>query len=537
MSRTHWFRRPMKLKIPSPLHHTHANAEAGEDDNAPAREDADSAAVTGLASRIAYLQRRFSDSSDIVYHTFAAPTGLACALIYIKGMIDTSMLEELVLRTLTDIDPGTTSGELCAMLFDRKELPIAMQTISLSLPEVERGLLDGRPALMVEGERRMLQLSLYDANQRAISEPPNESVIRGPREAFIEGLETNLTLMRKRLKTYRFTVESMHFGRETHTAVALVYLSGVCKPELLAEARRRLSAIDIDGVLGSSYLEEFIEDNPNSPFPQMQYTERPDVACAALLEGRFVLVVDGTPIVILAPVTLFMLMQSAEDYYQRYIAATWIRIIRYVFLLISILLPSFYIAITTFHPDIIPERLLVTVAAARENVPFPALLEAFLMELSFEALREASLRIPKVIGQAVSIIGALIIGTAAVQAGIVSASMVIIVSMTGIASFIIPHYDLGLAFRLIRFPIMILAGMFGLFGIACGMILLYFHLIELRSFGMAYLEPLTPRNKNDLKDVFVRTPWWAMKSNPSFSDASRRRSNGRQWATHQDEEE
>ncbi|WP_090649504.1 spore germination protein [Paenibacillus sp. UNC496MF] len=514
----------MKIKIPKTLR------DSVEELNA---------ASAKIASRIAYLRRRFSDSSDIVYHTFTTPSGLACAMIYIQGIIDLTMAEELVLRSLAEIDPGMTNDDLCEMLFDRKELPIAMQMISSSLTDVERGILEGKPALMVEGERRVLMLSLYDAKQRAISEPPNESVIRGPREAFIEGMETNLTLMRKRLKTHRFTVESMHMGRETHTAVSLVYLTGVCKPELLAEARRRLSSIDIDGVLGSSYIEEFIEDDPYSPFPQVQYTERPDVACAAMLEGRFVLVVDGTPIVILAPVTLFMLMQSAEDYYQRYMAATWIRIIRYAFLLISILLPSFYIAITTFHPDIIPERLLVTVSAARENVPFPALLEAFIMELSFEALREASLRIPKVIGQAVSIIGALIIGTAAVQAGIVSASMVIIVSMTGIASFIIPHYDLGLAFRLIRFPIMILAGMFGLFGIACGMILLYFHLIELRSFGLPYLEPLTPRNKKDLKDVFVRTPWWAMKTNPSFSGAfgERRRSNGRKWASNQEEEE
>ncbi|SEP16516.1 spore germination protein [Paenibacillus sp. OV219] len=534
MSRFKWLRKSIEFPLPhnKTLVRTQQRNELSDE-----QSKAQAEIGSDIGSRIAYLRRRFSESSDVVYHTLITPSGLSCALIYIKGMIDQLTVEQSVLKALAEIDPGMKDEELYAMLFASKQLPIAKQTICDSMTDAERSILDGNPVLMADGEPRMLSLSISSTKQRSIDEPPNESVIRGPREAFIEDLETNITLIRKRLKTHRFTVESMHFGKETHTAVALVYLTGVCKQELVDEAKKRLSSIEIDGVLGSSYLEEYIEDNPYSPFPQLQNTERPDVACAALLEGRFALIVDGTPIIILAPVTLFMLMQSAEDYYQRYIAASWIRLIRYFFLLISILLPSFYIAITTFHPDIIPERLLVTVAAARESVPFPALLEAFIMELSFEALREASLRIPKVIGQAVSIIGALIIGTAAVQAGIVSASMVIVVSMTGIASFIIPHYDLGLAFRLIRFPIMLLAGLFGLFGIACGMILLYFHLIELRSFGLPYLEPLTPRNKSDLKDGFVRSPWWVMKSNPSFSGANKQRSGGRKWAAGNEEEE
>jgi len=491
----------------------------------------------GIDLRIEALKLRLSHSSDIVYHTFTLPSGLPCALVYINGMIDVQAVEENILRILAGLDPRIAAEEMVTRLFETHRLPIAMQTVIHELATAERSILDGNVLLLVDGERRILSLSASSYETRSIDEAPNEAVIRGPREAFIEHLETNLTLLRRRLKTSRFAVEFMHIGKETQTAIAFVYLSGICKPELIREVKQRLSTVVIDGVLGSSYLEEFIEDDPYSPFPQMQYSERPDVVCAALLEGRIALIVDGTPIAILAPVTMFMLMQSAEDYYQRYIAASWIRLIRYLFLLISLLLPSFYIAVTTFHPDIIPERLLMTVAAARENVPFPALLEAFLMELSFEALREASLRIPKAIGQAVSIIGALIIGTAAVQAGIASAAMVIIVSVTGIASFIIPHFDLGLAFRLLRFPIMLLAGMFGLFGVACGMILIYFHLIELRSFGLPYLEPLTPRNAGDLKDVFVRAPWWAMRSLPSFSGAYIKggRTNKRKWTPQEEE--
>ncbi|MBM7568805.1 spore germination protein [Paenibacillus sacheonensis] len=501
-------------------------------------EEAKAEASVDVASRIAYLRKRFSQSSDVAYHNFVTPSGLACALVYIKGMIDLKTVEEKALSVLTCLDPDTPNEDLFSRLFERMQLPIALQSVIHLLKEAERCVLDGEALLLLEGERRMLCLSVSVTKERSIDEPPNESVIRGPREAFVENIETNITLLRRRLRTHRFTLDMMHFGSETHTSVALAYLSGVCKPELVAEAKQRLSNIEIDGVLGASYLEEFIEDNPYSPFPQMQYTERPDVVSAALLEGRFALLVDGTPIAILAPVTLFMLMQSAEDYNQRYIAASWIRIIRFIFMFISVMLPSIYIAITTFHPDIIPERLLMTVSAARENVPFPALLEAFMMELCFEALREASLRIPKAIGQAVSIIGALIIGTAAVQAGIVSAAMVIIVSVTGIASFIIPHYDLGLALRLMRFPIMVLAGAFGLFGIACGVILIYFHLIELRSFGVPYLEPLAPRQAGDLKDVFVRAPWWVMKKYPSHAASGNGlRTHGREWAALKDEEE
>ncbi|MNJ56408.1 Spore germination protein A1 [compost metagenome] len=246
---------------------------------------------------------------------------------------------------------------------------------------------------------------------------------------------------------------------------------------------------------------------------------------------------DGSPSAIIAPVTLAMLMQTAEDYYQRYIAATWIRWIRYLFLIVSLLLPSLYIAITTFHPEMIPYKLLMTIAAAREIVPFPAFVEAFIMELAFEALREASIRIPKSIGQAVSIIGALIIGTAAVQAGIVSAAMVIIVSLTGIASFIIPHFDLGLSIRLLRFPIMALASILGLFGITCGLIILYIHLLNLKSFGIPYLSPFTPLVKADLNDTIFRAPWWAMQNRPILSthNEKRQKNNARGWEKQKEE--
>jgi spore germination protein KA len=292
-------------------------------------------------------------------------------------------------------------------------------------------------------------------------------------------------------------------------------MEGICRPELVEEVNHRLADIKIDGVLESSYLEEFIEDHPYSPFPQIQNTERPDTAAAALLEGRVIIFTDGTPIALIAPVTFPVFFQSPEDYYQRSYAATWIRWIRGLFMFISLLAPSFYIALTTYHPEMIPASLLFSIAAAREPVPFPALFEALIMEITFEGLREASIRIPSAIGQAVSILGTLVIGEAAVRAGIVSSPMVIIVSLTGISSFIVPSYSLGLTLRLIRFPIMFLAGSFGLLGLSIGIYLMLLHLVVLTSFGVPYLAPIAPFKWKDIKDTIIRAPWRLMKTRPS----------------------
>jgi spore germination protein len=495
--------------------------------------------MTAINNRLGWLQQNLAHCSDVVYHTFVAGPKLTCTIVYLEGMVDLSMIQQNVLKVLTSFDPATSAAEFVKQIFEYKQLPIAHQTLLNTMPDALRSILNRDVLLLIEGDARTLAISVATFEKRAINEAPNESVIRGPREAFVEDLGTNLTLLRRRLKTSSYKIEMMQIGKETYTSVALTYLEGICDPQLIDEVKLRLSTIEIDAVLGSSYLEELIEDNPYSPFPQMQNTERPDVVSASLLEGRIALIVDGTPIALLAPVNFSMLMQSTEDYYQRYVASSWIRLIRYLFLFISLLLPSFYIAITTFHPDIIPERLLITIATAREVVPFPALIEAFIMELCFEALREATIRIPKAVGQSVSVIGALIIGTAAVEAGIVSAAMVIIVSLTGIASFIIPHFDLGLAFRLLRFPIMILAGMFGLFGITCGMIIIYLHVLNLSSFGIPYLSPFAPLKIKDVKDTVIRAPWWAMKSRPFFTrlNKTRQGASPRNWDNRQEDGE
>lgn len=488
-------------------------------------------ATEQLNERLDWLNQQLATSSDLVVQPFAAAPDQLCAIIYFRGMIDQKTVQEEILGGILSLD-ASEALQFRTQIFDLKQLSVVELEVIHDIHLGLTAILDGHVLLLVDGDQRMIDFPITSYQNRPIEEAPNEAVLRGPRESFIENIEINMTMIRRLLKTKSFKTEAMRIGKVTQTKVLIGYIEGICKQELIDEVKLRLSSIQIDSILGSSYLEEFIEDSPYSPFPQLQYTERPDVVAASLLEGRVVILVDGTPISLLAPVTLFMLLQTAEDYYQRYVAATWIRWIRYVFIFISLLLPSTYIAVTTFHPEMIPPSLLISIASSREVVPFPALIEAFMMEIAFEALREAAVRIPKAIGQAVSIIGALIIGTAAVEAGIVSAFMVIIVSLTGIASFIVPHYDLGLALRLLRFPIMILAGVFGLFGIACGLILIYLHLINLRSFGTPYLSPIAPLNTSDLKDVFWRAPWWKMNKRPGITSNNLKRqgTDNRKWA-------
>ncbi|PLS01392.1 spore germination protein [Neobacillus cucumis] len=465
--------------------------------------------------RYKWLKQSFNQCSDITVYELAA-NKTRCGIVYVQEMVDETLFDEQVLSYIVSKDFASSHKELIHNLLELKLISSISSNLLTDMQKAVELVLDGNILIFIEGDPRMLAFPLKKFEKRAISEPANENVIRGPREAFVEDIHTNLTLIRRKIKSPTLKMEQQLLGKLTKTKVVIGYMEGICKEELIEEVRQRIGRIQMDGVLGSSYIEENIDDFPLSPFPQSQKTERPDVVAAALLEGRVVIFVDGTPIPLIVPVTFTMFLQSPEDYYQRYIFANFVRWLRMPFLVISLLFPSFYIAVTTFHPVMIPSDLLLSVAAARDLVPFPAMVEALMMELTFEALREAGLRVPKAIGQAISILGALVIGQAAVQAGIVSAPMVIIVSFTGIASFIVPYFDLGFSLRLLRFPIMILSGTFGMFGLMIGCLLIYVHLVHLRSFGMPYLTPIAPLRVSDLKDNFLRAPWWLMKRRPSF---------------------
>ncbi len=456
----------------------------------------------------------YNHCSDVIFRSFLLFGKIKAMIIYIEGLSDTEGLDKEVLAPL--MKEENNSQQSIKELLD-KEISVSKGKKIDLIADCIESISNGDPILLIEGESTAYSLGLTKFEKRSIEEPQAEKVIRGPREGFIESLQVNTSMLRRIIKSPALKLKSIKIGEYTKTSVALAYIEGIAEPELIKEVENRLQRIEVDGILESDYIEEMIEDNPYSPFPQIMSTERPDVVSAQLLEGRAAILTDGTPFVLIAPVSIFSLLQAPDDYYERYIIGTIIRWLRYAFVFIALTLPSFYVAVTTFHQEMIPDPLLQSLAAARENVPFPALVEVILMELMLEALREAGVRLPNQIGAAVSIVGALVIGQAAVQAGLVSAPMVIVVATTGIASFLTPRYIIGYSIRFLRFPIIILAGTLGLLGIMLGLIAIIIHLCTLRSFGEPYLSPLAPLSKRGLKDVLWRSPFWMMDKRPHFN--------------------
>ncbi|MBS4188955.1 spore germination protein [Bacillus sp. FJAT-49705] len=460
------------------------------------------------------LRSVYNNCSDVIFREFLLLGKKKAMIIYMEGLSDTMGIEKHVLSPLMQ---ETKNESLTVNEMIEHKLIISNWNSVYSLPECIESISSGNPILLCEGENVGFSLGLSKWEKRSIEEPEAEVSIRGPREGFIESIRVNISLLRRIIKSPALKIKTMKIGTYTQTTIALAYVEGIADKTLIEEVTNRLNRINIDGILDSEYIEEMIEDNPYSPFPQILSTERPDIACANLLEGRLVILVEGSPFTLIAPISFFSLLQAQEDYYQRFMISTFIRWLRYVFLGVSLLLPSFYVAVTTFHQEMVPSALLLSIAAAREFVPFPAIIEVLLMEITFEALREAGVRLPRQVGAAVSIVGALVIGQAAVQAGLVSAPMVIVVAITGIASFMIPRYVAGIAIRLIRFPIIFLAGTLGLLGIMLGILAIVIHLCSLRSFGEPYLAPLAPLKTKELKDMLWRSPLWMMDTRPHLT--------------------
>lgn len=467
-----------------------------------------------LEKNIQALRSIYDGCPDVIFRSFFIGEKTKAFLVFIEGLCNINELDDSVLSPL--MDESAAKFPTLEELFEKK-ISVSKAKEFKTIGDCIKYLSIGSPVLLLEKECKGFAFGLAKWEKRAVEEPTAEPVVRGPREGFTESLGVNTSLLRRRIRSPQLKMLPMNIGRYTQTEIIVAFMDGIADPTLIEETTERLKRIDIDGILESGYIEEFIEDNPYSPFPQILNTERPDVAVSSLLEGRVVILLDGTPFVLIAPITLHSLLQSSEDYYQRFLISTAIRWLRYVFVAISLLLPSLYVAVTTFHHEMVPTALLLSMASSREKVPFPALVEALIMEITFEALREAGIRLPKQVGAAVSIVGALVIGQAAVQAGIVSAPMVMVVAITGIASFTIPRYAVGTAFRLLRFPVILLAGSLGLMGVMLGVIFILIHLSTLRSFGVPYLTPMAPMKFRGMKDVLIRAPRWMLDTRPHLT--------------------
>ncbi|NOU69247.1 spore germination protein [Paenibacillus sp. LMG 31461] len=459
------------------------------------------------------LERAFLNCQDVVFELRKYGSKLTYSvLVGYCGSLITDDSDSYLIKMLSDLatvqsaDPSTIDPEDIAFFFGQ----LGATSLGLSIvSEVKTAVdlvLQGYVVMLFDGWNCAVAYKAATFDKRQVNEPVSEPVVQGPREGTVESIGINLGMIRQRIQSSQLKIEFVTAGDKTKTTIAFCYLEGVILPEILEEFRSRIDGIEQYDVSETSFIQDWIEDSAYTPFPQYRNTERTDVIAAALMDGKIAVLVDNSPMVMIAPAFLVDFISTSEDYYVRTIFASMIRLLRLIAFFIALTLPSIYIALSTFHPELIPSVLLLAILDTREGIPFPAFVEALIMEVSFELLREAGIRLPRPVGSAVSIVGALVIGQAAITAKITSPIMVIVVALTGIASFAIPHYDIAIAIRILRFPYMVAASLLGGFGLMIMFLLTLLHLTCLHTLGQPYLSSIAPFKARDLRDIVVRAP-------------------------------
>lgn len=485
------------------------------EEDAGGREEGSSLSAD-LAANEEALRSALGDSFDITFRTMLPdPDGPAVLIVYLRGTVDERLVAGDILRPLAA--PGFPAGAAGDVIISSlRERFISVGTVNAvrSTQDAIKAVLGAHVLVLVDGSAVGLDVTTSSWPTRGIIEPESEAGVRGPRDGFSGVILDNVALMRKMIRHPKLRLERRHLGGMTNTVVVVAYIAGMAPESLIDEVNGRLSRVAVDSILESGYVEELIQDHRWSPFPMILRTERPDRVAASLLEGRVAILVDGSPFALVVPAVISMFLTVPDDWYEGYLPGTFLRFLRYAGFVISLVLPAVYVAITTFHQEMIPTRLVISIARQRQGIPFPVLAEALFLQLTFELLREAGIRLPKVIGQAVTIVGALIIGQQVVEAGLVSSFMLIIIAATAIASFSTPVYSMSLTLRLLNPMFIIAGGSMGLFGIVCGMLALLIHVSSLNSFGVPYLTPFSPTRAEGLKDTVVRWPLWAPKRRP-----------------------
>lgn len=468
--------------------------------------------TTSLKDNIEIMKSYLGDCNDVKIRefTFGRFPAINAALIFIDGLVSNDIITEGVMKPLMLFDARTKGN----VIEDVQKRIICSGDVINSDKEDKllESCLCGDTVLLIDGYRSGIIISSKGWDKRSVSEPQTEAVTRGPREGFTENFRTNTSLLRRKIRNPAFRMDTFVIGEKTRTIVSVAYLKGVADESLIAEIKRRLNSINVDSILESGYIEQYIEDAPFSIFPTIGKSEKPDVIAGKILEGRAAIIVDGTPFVLTVPMLFTESFQTAEDYYARTFYSSILRLLRFLSFVFAVFGPAFFIAITTFHQEVIPTTLMFTISTAREGTPFPTAIEALILLLAFEILREAGLRLPRPIGQAVSIVGALVMGDAAVSAGLVGAPMVVTIAISAMAEFVTPeHQDAIISLRLI---LLILAATLGGFGILIGTLWMLIDLASLKSFGVPYFAGVAPMHIQDWKDLFIRAPLWTMKKRP-----------------------
>ncbi|MCK9861184.1 spore germination protein [Paenibacillus sp. ATY16] len=464
-----------------------------------------------LETNESFLKEQFQNCSDFIIRSFKMKDDTLLLLAYLDGMVRVQSVEESILKPLIqqELQPnGTSLMQSFAEIIGGNWLPLSNVQTEDNSEKLVQHILQGNLAVLVDGEACALIAKIQDFETRSIQEPKKEAALRGSKEGFVESLRTNTTMIRRRIIHQDLKLESFTIGEYTQTDVALIYVQGLAEEKILTQVREKLHAIEIDGIIDTAYIEEWIEGNSFSLFSQIQNTERPDIVTASLLEGKVAIMANGSPFTLILPVTFWSGLQSVDDYFERFVFVLLTRTIRYIMTFISFALPAIYVALSTFHPEMVPSYLMIGISTARESSPFPTVIEVFLMLFVFDALQEAGVHLPNQLGPVVSILGALVIGQAAVEAGIISTPIIIVVSLTGVASYSIPRYSASLSFRIIRYLFLFIAGLLGFVGFAFGIIFLMIHLVMLESFGRPFMYPIAPFDGKRIKDIIIRYPLW-----------------------------
>ena len=473
-----------------------------------------------IDTNIDVLNELFDNCGDVVQKSFYIVVDgetIKIHLIYIDGIADNSMIEQTIIKPLSYEwcqNGYQTNKPYISYDGDRKEelwsrlLYVETQTVDIkeetSFDKIVESVLKGDTALFVDGFDKTMIISSKKFPLRSISENETEAGIRGPKDSFNEGFRQSTALIRRRIRDAKLKVEQGTLGLRSKTDYAIMYMEDLAEPKLIDNIRKRLNKYDIDAIFDSGMAEHLLEEKWYSPFPIFQSTTRPDKVAAGIVEGRVAIVFDNSPEVIMAPCNFNMLLQASDDYYSRWAVGTFARLIRYIAAFIAITLPGFYIAITIYHSDMLPTRLLYAIASARSMVTFPIVVEILIMEFLFELLREAGIRLPGPLGNTIGVVGGLIVGQSAVEAGIVSTIVVIVVALTAIASFAIPNEEFASVFRLLKFFIIFTSAVAGLYGFVLGLLIIAIHLSELTSFGIPYMLPSVGGECVDEYDANIR---------------------------------
>lgn len=518
-------RRPLK----KPLSPAEARSERAQSDEV--KSDID--------SNKQLLEQKFGlpDNKDLIIREFTLVGKKRSFIAYLDGMADKQIINNYILRPLFN-ETGDDDSSVNRLQTALDNIIQTVHTKSFKkIDIVTAEILKGNTALYVNGLDYFITCESIGYEKRSVEAPKTEGVVKGPQEGFSENLRTNISLLRRIIRNADFITEFNEIGEKSNTTCAVIYLKGIANPGVVEEVKRRLKNINTDYLVSSGMLEQLIEDNPYAIVPTILSTERPDRAASHIAEGRVAIILDGSPFAMIVPITMHTLMHSPEDAALKWHFASGLRMIRFVALLAATMLPAFYLAITTFHQEMIPTDLLIAIAKAKENVPFPTLVEILLMEIGFELIREAGIRIPGIIGNTLGIIGALILGEAAVSANIVSPILIIIVALTGLSNFAIPNYSLAFGARITRFYFIAAGAFLGFYGIALAFIAYILMLANIKSFGVPFLSILSPKTKRS-RDIFLRYPIWMQESRPDYlntPDRSLQPKISRQWARQTDQ--